>query len=116
MDLADLRQRLRTFAAERDWEQFHSPKNLSMALAAEAGELLELFQWLTEEESRALVTSGDDLARVREELADILIYLVRLADQLGIDLEQAALDKIAANAEKYPVGKARGRATKYRDL
>ena len=116
MDLADLKERLRTFAAERDWEQFHSPKNLSMALAAEAGELLELFQWLTEEESRALADSPDDLARVREELADILIYLVRLADKLGVDLEEAALEKIAANAERYPVDKARGKATKYSDL
>ena len=116
MDLANLKTRLRAFAADRDWDQFHSPNNLSMALAAEAGELLELFQWLTDEQSRALATSSGELARVREELADILIYLVRFADKLGIDLEAAALDKIRANAEKYPVEKARGRATKYRDL
>ncbi len=116
MDLEHLRQRLRSFAGDRDWDQFHSPKNLAMALAAEAGELLELFQWLTEEESRALPDHADQIAHATEELADVLIYLIRLADKLDIDLEQAALDKIAANAEKYPVEKARGRATKYRDL
>lgn len=116
MGLAELREALRKFADERDWEQFHSPKNLSMALASEAGELLELFQWLTEEESRALATSTSQLTRAREELADILIYLVRLADQLGVDLERAAVDKLRANADKYPVTKARGKATKYRDL
>ena len=116
MDLTDLTQRLRTFAAERDWDQFHSPKNLSMALAGEAGELLELFQWLTQEESHALADSPEEMAKVREELADILIYLVRLADKLGVDLEEAALEKIETNAERYPVDKARGKATKYDDL
>ena len=116
MDLADLTERLRAFVTERDWEQFHSPKNLSMALAGEAGELLELFQWLTQEESRALADSPEQMAKVREELADILIYLVRLADVLGVDLEAAALAKIETNAERYPVEKARGRATKYSDL
>lgn len=116
MDLADLTHRLRTFAAERDWDQFHSPKNLSMALAGEAGELLELFQWLTQEESQALADSPEEMARVREEVADILIYLVRLADKLGIDLEEAAVEKIEKNVERYPVDKARGKATKYHDL
>ncbi len=116
MPFSDLKARLRAFAAERDWDQFHSPKNLSMALAAEAGELLELFQWLTGEESRAVTDSPEDLARVREELADILIYLVRLADKLDIDLEQAALDKIRTNDERYPADKARGKATKYSEL
>lgn len=116
MNLEDLKQRLRAFAEDRDWDQFHSPKNLSMALAAEVGELLELFQWLTEDESRDLSSSPTELDRVQEELADILIYLIRLADKLDIDLESAALDKIRSNAEKYPVEKARGRATKYHDL
>ena len=116
MNLADLTHRLRLFAAERDWDQFHSPKNLSMALAGEAGELLELFQWLTQEESHALADSPEEMAKVREELADILIYLVRLADKLGVDLEEAALAKIETNAERYPVDKARGTATKYSDL
>ncbi len=116
MDLADLTHRLRRFVAERDWDQFHSPKNLSMALAGEAGELLELFQWLTQEESSALADSPEDMAKVREELADILIYLVRLADKLGVDLEEAALAKIETNAERYPVEKARGTATKYDEL
>ena len=116
MDLSDLKTRLRTFAEERDWEQFHSPKNLAMALAAETGELLELFQWLTEEESRELKASPRDLARVREEIADVLIYLVRLADKLDIDLEAAASEKIALNSRRYPVEKARGRALKAKDL
>ena len=106
-----LRERIRAFAAERDWDRFHSPKNLSMALAAEAGELLELFQWLTEEQSEAL--DPKRLAAVRYELADVLIYLVRLADRLGIDLLEAAAEKIEVNARKYPVERVRGDARKY---
>jgi len=113
MDLDTLKQQLRTFVGERDWEQFHSPKNLAMALTAEAGELLELFQWMTETQSRNLDPHGKDLELARQELADIQIYLVRLADQLGIDLEQAVQDKLRINAEKYPVELARGNATKY---
>ncbi len=115
-DLAALRRRLRDFARERDWEQFHTPKNLAMALIVEAAELLEHFQWLTPEQSGRL-----DRARrqaVEEELADVLIYLVRLADRLGVDLLAAAGRKMAANAEKYPAARARGRADKvhrYRD-
>ena len=113
MEVQKLIDRLRDFAAERAWEQFHSPKNLSMALAAEAGELLEIFQWLTEEESRNLATQADELRRVREEVGDVAIYLIRLCDQLGIDLEQAALEKIEQNEAKYPVKLSRGNATKY---
>ena len=109
--LADLRDRLRRFAEERDWDQFHSPKNLAAALAVEAAELLEPFQWLTEEQSRALDPAR--LAAVRDELADVLLYLVRLADVLDIDLAAAARRKIAINAERYPVDRARGRADKY---
>ena len=109
-----LRDQLRQFVSERDWDQFHSPKNLAMALSAEASELLEIFQWLTEEQSRALSTGAKSAAS--DEIADVLIYLVRIADQLGIDPIAAARRKMAANAEKYPVEKARGTAKKYNEL
>ena len=110
-DLDALRDRLRAFAAARDWERFHSPKNLATALIVEAAELLEHFQWLTEDESRAL--PPETKAEVATELADVLLYLVRLADQLGIDLHAAAVAKIAANERKYPADKVRGSARKY---
>lgn len=113
MDIDAIQEGLRAFVRERDWERFQSPKNLAMALAAEAGELLELFQWLSEEQSRNLDPQGKDLELVRQELADIQIYLARLADQLDIDLEQAVQDKMRINIEKYPVELARGNATKY---
>ena len=109
-----LRDQLRQFAADRDWDQFHSPKNLAMALAGEAGELLENFQWLTEEQSRH--PSPEVLAAASEEIADVLLYLVRLADKLGIDPFEAASRKMIANAGKYPVEKARGTARKYTEL
>ena len=110
-DLEALRLRLRRFADERDWEQFHSPKNLAMALSVEAAELVEIFQWLTEEQSAAL----DDTSRRRaaDEMADVLVYLVRLADRLGVDLLQAAASKVADNERKYPAGQVRGQARKY---
>jgi len=110
-DLERLAARLRRFAAERDWERFHSPKNLAMALAAEAGELLELFQWLTQDESVSL----DERKRreARHELADIFIYLLRLADRLDVDLLQAAAEKIELNEAKYPADRVRGDARKY---
>jgi dCTP diphosphatase len=110
----DLRRRLAEFAAERDWDPFHSPKNLAMALAAEAGELLEHFQWLTEEQSATLAPA--ELEAVALELADIQLYLVRLADKLQINLVEAAHRKIKINADKYPVAKARGTARKYTEL
>jgi dCTP diphosphatase len=110
----DLEARLAEFAAERDWDPFHSPKNLAMALAAEAGELLEHFQWLTEAQSAEL--GEQERERVALELADIQLYLVRLADKLGIDLVAAAHRKIDLNAEKYPADKARGHARKYTEL
>lgn len=109
--LVELRDALRAFAAERDWDQFHSPRNLAAALAVEAAELLEPFQWLTDEQSRVL--SAEARAAVEQEMADVLLYLVRLADKLDVDLEQAARTKIALNAEKYPVEKARGSSQKY---
>jgi dCTP diphosphatase len=92
LDLDELRGALRRFASAREWQRFHSPKNLAMALAAETGELLEVFQWLTDEGSRTL--SEEDLVQVREEIADVLIYLVRLADELGIELREAVEAKL----------------------
>jgi dCTP diphosphatase len=112
--LVALRDALRAFAAERDWDQFHSPRNLAAALAVEAAELLEPFQWLTDEQSREL--SAEARAAVEQEMADVLLYLVRLADKLGVDLEQAARAKIELNAEKYPIDRARGSSRKYDEL
>jgi NTP pyrophosphatase (non-canonical NTP hydrolase) len=113
MDIKSVQKTLREFAQERDWGQFHSPKNLAIALAVEAAELLEPFQWLNEEDSRRLAENPADFARVREEVADVMIYLLRLADQLNINLEQAVEEKIRKNAEKYPVDLAKGNAVKY---
>jgi len=112
--LLALREAMRGFAAERDWDQFHSPKNLAAALSVEAAELLEHFQWLTEDASRAL--PAEARARVAEEMADVLLYLVRLADKLDVDLAAAAVAKIAHNARKYPVEKSRGSSRKYTEL
>ncbi|MCL4778955.1 MAG: nucleotide pyrophosphohydrolase [Gammaproteobacteria bacterium] len=111
--LTTLRDALRRFAAERDWDQFHSPKNLAAALAVEAAELLEPFQWLTEEQSCHL--DAEQLAAVRDELADVLLYLIRLADKLGIDLDAAARDKLLRNATRYPIATARGSSRKASD-
>ena len=112
-DIEKLQRRLQAFADERDWNQFHSPKNLSMALIVEAGELAEHFQWLTQEESFGL--ADDKREAVGEELADIFVYLVRLADQLDIDLPAAVDRKIALNEKKYPVDVVRGSAKKYNE-
>ncbi len=114
--LEKLRLRLAEFAAVRDWDQFHSPKNLAMALVGEAGELVEHFQWLTENQSRSL--EGDTLQEVGFELADLLIYLIRMADKLDVDLVQTAYAKIEINETRYPVDKVRGdarRAEEYRE-
>ena len=112
--LEALRAQLRAFVAERDWDQFHTPKNLAMALVAEAGELVEHFQWLTPEASGNL---PDEVhAEVELEIADVLLFLLRLCDRLDIDLAAAAKRKLVLNAKKYPVAKARGRATKYNKL
>lgn len=110
-DLERLTTSLRSFAELRDWNQFHSPKNLAMALSVEVAEILEHFQWLTEQESSKL--PEEKLAEVREEIGDVLIYLVRLADVLGIDPLEAAEDKLAKNEEKYPADKVKGKALKY---
>lgn len=110
-DLIALRDALRKFAEERDWDQFHSPKNLASALAVEAAELLEPFQWLTEGQSKNLTPA--QLSAVREEMADVLLYLIRLADKLDVDLVQSAQQKIEINARKYPVAISRGSNKKY---
>ena len=110
-ELEKLRDQLRAFAAERDWDQFHSPKNLAAALSVEAAELLEIFQWLTEAQSQEL--APEVLEAVKKEIADVLLYLIRISDKLGIDLVAAAEEKIALNAEKYPIQKARGSSKKY---
>ena len=114
VDLNTLKIRLRDFADTRDWNQFHSPKNLSMALSAEASEIIEHFQWLTEEQSKNL--PQNKLDEVATELADTLIYLIRLADKLDIDLLTAAQSKIEINEQKYPVDKAKGNAKKYTEF
>ena len=113
-ELESLKLKLREFAKERDWDQFHSPKNFPMALIVECAELVEHFQWLTDEQSKNL--PADTLEEVRLEMADIFLYLLRLADKLDVDLIDAANHKIKLNAEKYPVDKAKGLATKYSKL
>ena len=109
-----LRDSIREFNTERDWEKFHSPKNLAMALMVETAELAELFQWLTQEQSRAL--PPEKKKKVGEEIGDILIYLVTLADTLDIDPMQSAMSKIEANRQKYPVQKSRGSSLKYNEF
>jgi NTP pyrophosphatase (non-canonical NTP hydrolase) len=111
--LIELRDALRRFATEREWDQFHSPRNLATALIVEAAELLEHFQWLSD---AAQPIAPGTLAEIRLEMADVLLYLVRLADRLDIDLAEAARDKLAINARKYPVEKARGSSRKYDKL
>src|SRR5689334_12973737 len=112
--LDQLRRRLAEFAAQRDWDQFHNPKNLAMALAGEAGELIEHFQWLTPEQAARLSKATRE--EVALECADVLLFLLRLCDKLDIDLAAAAKRKLVINAKKYPVRKSRGRATKYTKL
>jgi NTP pyrophosphatase (non-canonical NTP hydrolase) len=113
-DFDALRLQLQEFADKRDWNQFHSPKNLCMALGVEVSELAEHFQWLTEEQSRNL--PPHKLEAVATELADTLLYLIRLADKLDIDLMSAAIHKIELNGQKYPVEKSRGNAKKYTEF
>ena len=113
-DIQALQAVLRTFASEREWEQFHSPKNLATALSVEAAELLEHFQWLTEEQSRSMPDDKRDA--VAEEVADVLLYLLQLADKLGIDPLDAARKKLQLNALKYPVERAKGTSKKYSEL
>jgi len=107
--IADLRQLVRRFVDERDWRQFHSPKNLSMSLAIEAAELMEHFQWIDIAESRRVKDDPTTLAQVRDEMADVLCYLLALANELDLDLSKAIRDKMMKNAVKYPAEKSRGR-------
>lgn len=109
-------QALREFAEARDWAQFHSPKNLVMALSGEVGELNEIFQWMTEADSFKAASSEATASAVRDEIADVALYLIRLSDVLGIDLNEAVSSKLATNASKYPVDLSRGVSTKYNKL
>ncbi len=106
IDVSALEDALQVFADERDWNPYHSPKNLAMALTGEVGELVEIFQWLTEDESRHVMRDPASAQAVRDEVADVLLYLVRLSSVLGIDLNAAVVDKLRANAQRYPKGTA----------
>ena len=114
--LAELKSRVLTFVRERDWEQFHSPKNLSMALAAETGELMEHFLWESGEQSLAIANLPANRAKIADELADVVIYALEFANMTGLDVAAAIEAKMAANAKKYPIEKARGRSEKYTEL
>lgn len=111
-----LKKRVLQFARERDWEQFHTPKNLSMALSAEAAELMEHFLWCSTETSQTLASDPLKAAKIKEELADVVIYALEFANITGIDLSEAIKDKMAMNALKYPVDKAKGTSLKYDEL
>jgi len=114
-DLENALKALRKFREERDWSQFHTPKNLSMSIAIESAELMEHFQWKTNDEIKSYL-SGENLEKVKDEIADIASYLLFLANDLGIDLNRAILDKVRKNEEKYPVEKCKGRHNKYNNL
>jgi len=111
MDLNHYKNKIQEFANDRNWEQYHTPKNLAMALSGETGELLEIFQWLNAEESKNL--SEEDLKSAKEEMADIMIYLIRMADKLNIDIEEAVQEKLKLNEKKYPVDLSKDNAIKY---
>jgi len=113
-EIKQLQQQLAKFAAERDWDQFHSPKNLAMALSGEIGELTEIFQWLTPEQSEHLPTAKK--AHLEEEIADVLMYLLRLADKCDVDIMTACQKKLSKNEKKYPIDKCFGNAKKYNEL
>jgi len=116
VNVENLSIRLQRFADDRDWHQFHSPKNLLLALTGEVGELCEVFQWMSETDSIAAAKRPETAQAVKDELADVLMYLVRLASVLGVDLDEATRDKLALNASKYPVDKARSTSKKYDQL
>ncbi len=115
MDIHEWQKKIKKFAQEREWEQFHSPKNLAMALTVEASELLEIFQWMKEEDSFQI---DDEVirGRIEDEVADTLVYLLRISDILNIDLDAAVSQKMLKNGQKYPVDQCKGRADKYYDL
>ncbi len=114
--VAEIKTRVLAFARERDWEQFHAPKNLSMALAAEAGELMEHFLWATPEASRTIANDAAKRLKIEEELADVVIYALEFANMTGIDVAAVIETKMAANAAKYPIEKSKGRSDKYTEL
>lgn len=116
LDLDRILESQRAFVAAREWERFHTPKNLVMALAGEAAELMELFRWLTPEESARIMDEPGRATAVRHELADVLFFVLRLSDKLGIDLAAAIAEKMEENARRYPIDKARGNAKKYDEL
>lgn len=113
MDIKAIQEQLARFSEERDWDQFQSPKNLSMGLVGEAAELLELFQWLTEQQSKEIINDEKQMSLVREEIGDVFLFLVRLADKLEVNIEKAALEKMEINAMKYPVELSKGNIEKY---
>ena len=114
-NLIDIKNEIIEFIRERDWEQFHTPKNLAISIGAEAGELLECFQWKTDDDIKAMI-KNDELGSMADEIADIVIYSISLCNSMGIDLDQAILDKIKKNGIKYPVEKSKGNSKKYSEL
>ena len=116
LDLKKINKKLDEFVLERDWEKFHSVKNLSMALSVEASELAEIFQWLSQEESNEAGCNPDLRKKLQEEIADVFIYLCRIAKKTDIDLEEAVFSKIEINEKKYPINKSKGSSRKYNEL
>lgn len=116
IDIEKINNEVQKFVDDRDWSQFHSIKNLSMALSVEASELVEIFQWMKEEDSNQVKNDPKLKGKVSEEIADVFVYLMRVAVKCEIDIEQVTLEKIKRNAEKYPVDKSKGRSNKYSDL
>lgn len=116
IDLLKLNSELELFVKERDWDQFHSLKNLTMALSVECSELVEIFQWMTEEESNGVTQDQITINKVQDEVADIFLYLMRILSKTNIDLESAVKSKMKKNAEKYPVALARGNSKKYSEF
>lgn len=116
MNLEKLKTEVDKFASDRDWDQFHSVKNLAMALSVESSELLEIFQWMSEEDSNMVMNTPEKYQKVQDEVADVFVYLLRLSGKLNIDLEAAVKNKMIKNAEKYPVELSRGNAKKYNEF
>lgn len=116
IDVEMISKKLAAFVAERDWDQFHSPKNLAMALSVEASELVEIFQWMTEDQSRKISQDETRRQQLADEIADVFVYLLRIASKADIDIHDATLAKLVKNAKKYPVEKAKGSAKKYTEL
>jgi len=116
MDLSELKRRVIAFRDERDWKKYHNPKDLALSINIEAGELAEIFQWKTNEEVKEALKNPQKLGELKHELADIVIYCLDMAEETGVDLEKAILEKLEHNAKKYPVEKAKGSAKKYTEL